>query len=319
MEDADCLACHADPTSVGESLTINQTTFDGTPHAEAGCSACHAGVSAAHPDDGLRPGRAGCGDCHAAVEAEYAQSMHSENASCVDCHNPHAVKAQAEVSGHDMNRPCATCHDSQQMETTHSTWLPRTNLHLSALPCITCHTGSEKMVLELYLSRADIQAVDGDFQLATYAELSGLNPKSNPEQLLDLNANHIISLEELRTFNRNRDYRDFRLQGLMVPAVQTHSYDILYNRWDCTYCHGTGPSSLETSYLSLPQPEGNYIRIPVEKGAVLTTLYTTPDFYMIGSTRNMALNLAGVLILVGGLVMPVGHGLLRFLTRKNRK
>jgi hypothetical protein len=40
---------------------------------------------------------------------------------------------------------------------------------------------------------------------------------------------------------------------------------------------------------------------------------------MIGSTRNTALNLAGVLILAGGLVMPVGHGLLRFLTRKNRK
>ena len=51
---------------------------------------------------------------------------------------------------------------------------------------------------------------------------------------------------------------------------------------------------------------------------MLSVLYTTPDFYMVGATRNMALNIVGVMIIAGGLVMPVGHGLLRFLTRKNR-
>jgi hypothetical protein len=40
---------------------------------------------------------------------------------------------------------------------------------------------------------------------------------------------------------------------------------------------------------------------------------------MMGATRNASLNLLGLAILAGGLVMPVGHGFLRFLTRKNRR
>ncbi len=40
---------------------------------------------------------------------------------------------------------------------------------------------------------------------------------------------------------------------------------------------------------------------------------------MMGATRNASMNLFGLAILAGGLVMPVGHGLLRFLTRKNRQ
>jgi hypothetical protein len=40
---------------------------------------------------------------------------------------------------------------------------------------------------------------------------------------------------------------------------------------------------------------------------------------MTGATRNGTLNKIGLAIIVGGLVMPVGHGFIRFLTRKNRQ
>jgi uncharacterized membrane protein SpoIIM required for sporulation len=40
---------------------------------------------------------------------------------------------------------------------------------------------------------------------------------------------------------------------------------------------------------------------------------------MVGSTRSTALNYIGAMIIAGGLVMPIGHGTLRFLTRKNRQ
>jgi hypothetical protein len=52
---------------------------------------------------------------------------------------------------------------------------------------------------------------------------------------------------------------------------------------------------------------------------VLSTLYGAPDFYLTGAGRNTLLNKLGLLIIAGGLVMPVGHGFLRFLTRKNRQ
>ena len=50
-------------------------------------------------------------------------------------------------------------------------------------------------------------------------------------------------------------------------------------------------------------------------------LNSTPDFYMTGKTRNATLNKIGLLIIVGGMIMPVGHGFFRFLSRniRNRK
>lgn len=317
-ETADCFACHEDAELVGEALRIDPTGFHNTPHADMGCGACHVGVRVEHRDTGQMLDRATCGDCHAEVVSEYGETSHAANAVCVDCHNPHAVRGLDEVSGYDMNRSCATCHDAAVMEENHRHWLPQTGVHLAALPCISCHTGSEKLVLELYLTRSNSKTLEGDFQLATHAELLALGQGVDPVWLLDTNRNRRISLDELRAFNRNSAYAGFRLQGLMVPAGQTHSYDILYNRWDCSFCHRNGPAALQTSYLGMPQSDGSYQRLPIEEGAVLTVLYTTPDFYMIGSTRNTALNLAGALIVAAGLVMPVGHGFLRFLTRKNR-
>jgi len=52
---------------------------------------------------------------------------------------------------------------------------------------------------------------------------------------------------------------------------------------------------------------------------MLDTLYGTPNFYMTGSTRSAALNIIGLIIICGGFIMPIGHGTLRFLTRKNRQ
>jgi hypothetical protein len=75
---------------------------------------------------------------------------------------------------------------------------------------------------------------------------------------------------------------------------------------------------MQTSYIALPEPNGTFKRVAVEKGAVLDVLYGTPDFYMMGSTKSTALNYIGLAVICGGLVLPVGHGSLRFLTRKNR-
>jgi hypothetical protein len=58
--------------------------------------------------------------------------------------------------------------------------------------------------------------------------------------------------------------------------------------------------------------------VAVEKGAVLDALNALPDFYLMGSTRNALLNKVGLVIIAGGMVMPLGHGFLRFLSRKNR-
>ncbi len=105
----------------------------------------------------------------------------------------------------------------------------------------------------------------------------------------------------------------------MVPGEVSHDLSTLDNRYDCTFCHASGPGSMQTSFLSFPTEGGTYQRMSVEDGAMLDTLYGTPNFYMTGSTRSSALNIIGLIIICGGFIMPIGHGTLRFLTRKNRQ
>ena len=105
----------------------------------------------------------------------------------------------------------------------------------------------------------------------------------------------------------------------MVPSEISHDLTTLDNRYDCTFCHASGPGSMQTSFLSFPTEGGTYQRMSVEDGAMLDTLYGTPNFYMTGSTRSSALNIIGLIIISGGFIMPIGHGTLRFLTRKNRR
>ncbi len=318
MENEDCLGCHNDRDSVGEELFIDAQIFDHTVHAALGCVACHESVTEEHPDDGLSPSKAVCLDCHSEVNDEYAGSVHAENASCGDCHNPHQVRGLADVSGHDLNQQCAACHDGAEMVQQHAVWLTQADLHLAMLPCISCHTASEENQIVLYIIQKESDAVFGDFVLSEHADLQQLAGEKAPQRLIDLNGDSFISLTELRTFHRKPANQNLRLQATLMPKEVTHRVDIRDNRYDCSFCHAAGPESMQTSVLALPTAAGSYQRFEVERGAVLDALYGTPDFYMMGTTRSASLNILGLLIIIGGTLMPLGHGALRFLTRKNR-
>jgi hypothetical protein len=139
------------------------------------------------------------------------------------------------------------------------------------------------------------------------------------ESLIDRNEDNYISLAELRLFNLDPEITTLRLQGMITPETVTHDFRILENRWDCSFCHASGPTARQTSFVTLAQEDGSYRRIAAEKGAVMDALYGTPDFYMVGATRSKTLDYLGMVIIAGGMVMPIGHGTMRFLTRKNRQ
>jgi len=318
-DNGDCLGCHGDADAVGAQFQVNPVTFDTTAHAEIGCRECHASVTASHPDDGAAPSKAVCQECHAAVSAEYAGSNHHAMAACNDCHNPHTARGATEVSGHDMNQQCATCHGSLETALQHAEWLPQADLHLKMLPCISCHTASKDNVITLYIIKREEGSRFGDFNLASYAELKAIAGAKSIESLIDRNEDNYISLAELRLFNRDPENTTLRLQGMITPETVTHDFRILENRWDCSFCHASGPAARQTSFVTLAQEDGSYRRIAAEQGAVMDALYGTPDFYMVGATRSKMLDYIGMVVIAGGMVMPIGHGTMRFLTRKNRQ
>ena len=320
-ENEKCMSCHGQREIIrpdGKSVYIDPVKFSGTTHSIVGCTSCHGRVSPGHPDDGYALSRTACGDCHGPIYEEYAKSIHGSKAGCNDCHNPHEVKLPVFMSGDDINSKCARCHDTRKTIQSHSVWLPQADLHIDSLPCITCHTGSKDYVITMSIETR-LPGSGDDFRIATYEELARLTKGEDISRVIDLNGDNLVSLKELREFNHHLRGKNMRLWGMMTPEVVTHSYQILDNRWDCTFCHASGPNAMQKSFIAFPEKNGGYTRVVVEKGAILDILYGTPDFYMLGTTRSTPLNIIGALIIAAGLSMPLGHGFFRFLTRKNRK
>ncbi len=319
MESEDCLGCHADSDMVDEELFINGEEFASTVHAEMGCTTCHEAVTDEHPDDGEAITATPCLDCHEEVSTEYTATSHAENATCSDCHNPHRAHGLESVSGIDMNQQCNQCHENGDVLASHSEWLPQANLHIAKLPCITCHTSTDSYEVVLNITQKQNNEGAKGYQFSSYADLKKFSGEKKIQSLVDINEDNHISLTELRTFNLNPAYKKLHLTGTLVPSEMSHNLSTLDNRYDCTFCHAAGPGSMQTSFLALPTETGTYSRMTVDEGAMLDTLYGTPNFYMTGSTRSASLNIIGLLIICGGFIMPIGHGTLRFLTRKNRQ
>jgi predicted CXXCH cytochrome family protein len=321
--DEACQDCHADVSiMVGGKgyLYIDPVQYGRTAHADVGCASCHDSVTSAHPDDKVRPSRAGCGECHDDVEAEYEASVHAANAGCADCHNPHEVRALVATSGTEMNRMCTGCHAEADMVQSHGTWLVQTQLHLSALPCITCHTGSEEYVITFYLEKVEERAGRSPrVTLATAADLGRWLGNRPVEKALDSDGDGVVTVRELKAFNTAARREGLRLWGMMTPEKASHRFETLDNRWDCTFCHASGPGALQQSFVAIPDGLGTYRRIEVQRGAILEALYGAPDLYLVGASRDRTLTIIGLVIAASGLAMPLGHGTLRLLTRKNRR
>lgn len=320
MENQSCLNCHKDKKLVGAANQINPKAFQHTTHAQLGCKTCHDKVSDRHPKDGRVVRTTTCSDCHTDVTAQYSISKHSLSVpDCSACHNPHAVHKPGELYALDLNKTCTSCHNQDRITASHAQWLPQTNLHLGSIACITCHTKSDNYVLSVYVARRDQKKNGSSTAVADYSYLKTKAGSEDITKLVDRNLDRYISIEELRNFNANPANKDLYLKAVLTPAKTTHAFQTSDKSWNCTACHAAGPDAAQVSRLVLPKHDGTFQYLNIEKGASISALNVIPDFYMIGASRNTILNMFGAAILVGGMVMPVGHGFFRFLTRKNRK
>jgi predicted CXXCH cytochrome family protein len=317
-KNAACMSCHGTDTKVTGKNLIDPTRFGHTTHAKFGCTTCHDAITGSHPDGKGVARTTSCKDCHRDVITQYSASIHSSKAPCSGCHNPHRVYKPDEISADDMNRQCSGCHNKLKITATHSKWLPQTESHLGSITCVTCHSKAESFVITIYIAKRHGSDPESKPELAGFEELLKRGGGDQIQYLIDRNRDNYISLDELRIFNRNPANKDIYLKSVFTPVKPTHSFQTFDNRWDCSFCHTSGPDVMQVSNLAFPERDGTFRKVAVEKGAVMSALSTLPDFYLMGSTRNGNLNKIGLIIIMGGMIMPVGHGLLRFLSRKNR-
>jgi cytochrome b subunit of formate dehydrogenase len=125
---ADCLACHEDPTLkktvAGKeiSLAIETNLFAKSVHGSLACVDCHADIKEVPHAEKLAP--ATCNGCHDDIAKEYATSIHgvslqmgaSGAATCASCHGAHAIAPvkhpDSPVFKLNLPRTCATCHNN---------------------------------------------------------------------------------------------------------------------------------------------------------------------------------------------------------------
>ncbi len=313
-----CLECHKNQTKVSGLNYIDPKKFGHTTHAKFGCTTCHDTITSTHPGTKSAANTTSCGDCHSEIITQYSTSVHAKNTACSGCHNPHRVNTASEIAATDMNKQCAACHQNIKIVASHAKWLPQTELHLGAIACVSCHSKAENYVITIYIAKRDGADSESKPELIAYEDLQKKVGGDDIQYLIDANRDNYISLDELRNFNRDPDNKSIYLKAIMTPVKPTHSFQTFDNRWDCTFCHASGPKIMQTSFVSFPNQNGTFRKVAVEKGATMDALRAIPNFYLMGSTRNGTLNGIGLLIIVGGMVMPVGHGFLRFLSRKNR-
>jgi cytochrome b subunit of formate dehydrogenase len=129
LKDADCLACHSDPTLTTEdangstvSLAVDQNKFKHSIHGRMfTCVDCHADVkSLVHEKP---PEKVSCARCHADAETAYAHSTHARAsktgknpaATCEDCHgDAHQIEGggdpKSPVNHANIPATCGRCH-----------------------------------------------------------------------------------------------------------------------------------------------------------------------------------------------------------------
>jgi len=127
MSNADCLACHNDPSLTKDengkpvSLHVDEAKFKGSVHSVFGCTDCHTDIKA-FPHDPT-PAKPVCATCHADQQAAYEHGIHAKSAAagnsnvakCQDCHGSvhelvPASDPKSKVARANIPQTCGNCH-----------------------------------------------------------------------------------------------------------------------------------------------------------------------------------------------------------------
>jgi hypothetical protein len=279
-----------------------------------GCAAAAAPATLSEAD---QP----CAGCHeqAIDTASFATSVHSP-LGCAACHSAidlqkhpgdvGANRAAQKVPAHSAE-VCMGCHEASRE--AHRKWLPNATTHLAVVACAACHApGAKRRVeLRLYDVKASREVAMTQAPDAAVAKAGGL-----PGAPLD-----VARIDKLVAAANEGNIRVMLVGRVETGASDTHHLTPKGTAVkECSTCHRKGADAFEQVTLSLVGPDGARSKYEAQQDVLNApmSIDTVRGFYALGGTRIQALDVLLGLALMGGIGAPIGHAVMRKLTRAKK-
>ena len=205
---------------------------------------------------------------------------------------------------------CLACHLSY--ETDHRQRLPNPKAHLEMVACTACHVPLEyKRSIYLRLTDGATGKLLGDAEVLAQLKARGvtanqIGPKELWQLYRDLNATRAVNVEVAVSMDVRRNAHYLAPKNIAVKQ--------------CEACHSADSSFFKTAAVATAGPDGREVLHDVDP-KVLGSVYGAillKRFYVMSGTRLTAMDYAGVMIILGGIAVPVLHGAARLMTRRLR-
>jgi predicted CXXCH cytochrome family protein len=248
------------------TLYVDYEQFHSTVHRDLSCIDCHNDIE--DIPHSQRLGMVDCSQCHEVIVGQYNKSKHAQVSLslCFECHNPHATTSFRKLSQKERTGICLKCHEKDGHR-----WLPQRELHFQYLECTVCHAPKAQKGLFFYIAAEN---KNGERFKLNYQQLEDFTRGYNGDvaKAIDRNGNSVVEAHEI-----NRFVAKLEEQGVSSPQLEEtvlilqpyHNYtDEVEQIKDCTMCHVPGAPFYSQVMLRLPDKQGGWQSIAMDKAAV---------------------------------------------------
>jgi predicted CXXCH cytochrome family protein len=323
---AACKKCHADKQKAVSESIHSKMISEGNLNAPV-CTDCHGfhtvGAKATYDTMSGVP----CKKCHENTFKIYSKSVHGvaktkgvHNAPlCSSCHFAHDVKVTAMTER--IKNACLGCH--KDAEAKHTKWLPNASLHLSAITCAACHSpGSGKGIyLKLYDQETGKPFTEEEMLKILGTTYEGLSQRIDPHGD-GIESDELWSL--VSRMNEKGTNAKVTFIGRMDVSNVSEAHQLSYKKnavKECENCHSQESDFFKSVTVAIVKADGRMTRHKAKSEVLgsMFSLLSLKQFYVLGSTRLKGLDWLGILMVFGGMSLPIAHITLRILTSPIRE
>jgi predicted CXXCH cytochrome family protein len=311
-----CRGCHAAKYKQLEGSIHSSMLAQGNKKAPV-CTDCHGAHSVGPKALGETMSGVPCKKCHEGTFEAYKTSVHGQakmhgNVSapiCSSCHSAHSVMPA--LASRSPKTTCFGCH--KDAVAIHKEWLPNAETHLDAVSCTACHVPDVERTVYLRITDNDSgknvnKSKAMEFLGPGYANLTtpraeGIEGKhlwDTYQRLGDKNSGAGLTA----TLGLQDGNQSHRLAPKMRAVKQ------------CDSCHDADSKFFRAVSMAFISPDGHEEHFKVNRAVLGSLFMVLPmnKFYAIGSTRIRVLDILGILMVLGGMSVPLLHATLRVLT-----